>query len=245
MYSVCTTFNSKQYKEYGKNMVESFEKFWPKNIILFVYFELIPPNSIFPSNKNNVIFIPFNRHCSDQLKFKERNKNRPRIETSFNYQAIRFSYKVFTQINRIKETDSKFVIWMDADTITTKPITIEWLNKLHTDNSHISALLRHWMYTETGFIIFNSNLLKETKFIDTYEKMYTEDNIFKYKAWHDCTAFDETVKQLPELNIYNLSPAGTNMHPFAVGILGERLDHLKGPSRKKLGYSKERTVVHG
>ena len=29
-------------------------------------------------------------------------------------------------------------------------------------------------------------------------------------------------------------------HPLVVGPLGEYFDHLKGPSRKQLGYSKER-----
>ena len=76
-----------------------------------------------------------------------------------------------------------------------------------------------------------------------YRNMYDGDKIFEYSAWHDCIAFDETTFPMIKAEVIKCMDLGfgaPSKHPLVVGPLGEYFDHLKGPSRKELGYSKER-----
>ena len=43
-----------------------------------------------------------------------------------------------------------------------------------------------------------------------------------------------------KIKAIDLGFGAKSKHPLVVGPLGEYFDHLKGPSRKQLGYSKER-----
>jgi hypothetical protein len=72
--------------------------------------------------------------------------------------------------------------------------------------------------------------------------MYSRDDIFKHKEWHDSYIWDILRRQFQDrCKFYNLNPlAQTDAkagHPFINSELGKYMDHLKG-DRKDTGKSK-------
>ena len=92
-------------------------------------------------------------------------------------------------------------------------------------------------------MIWDTHNENHEEWCSTYRNMYDGDKIFEYSAWHDCIAFDETTFPMikaKKIKAIDLGFGAKSKHPLVVGPLGEYFDHLKGPSRKQLGYSKER-----
>lgn len=233
MFNVYTTFSTECYNEYGKRFIETFIDHWPKDIKLYIYYEGLPEIV-----NNRLIWLDYNRECYEQLYFMERGKNIK--QDSFYKGATRFSYKAFTIINHLEKNLDRFNIWLDADCISVKNISIEWLYKLKQDISCISVLMRDTRAIESGFILTDNKHKNYNEFLSLYAKIYREDLIYKLPEWHDGYILTYVIKKL-NIPYFDLSPNNEyrEIHPFAAGVLGEYLDHLKGP-RKTTSGSKER-----
>ena len=75
--------------------------------------------------------------------------------------------------------------------------------------------------------------------LQEWRKWYTTDRIFKLTGWTDCHTYDATRIVYDQEMWYNISPKdGKISHPFVNSVLGDYMDHLKGP-RKQLKKSKQ------
>ncbi|HSG32127.1 MAG TPA: hypothetical protein VLB82_11365, partial [Thermodesulfobacteriota bacterium] len=159
--------------------------------------------------------------------------------------AVRFSHKVYALTYHCRKNLSHYVIWLDADMITTAHVTEDWLSKLTRRGAYISTLVREGFSVEAGFILLDTTHPYHKEFINRYEDIYNTDKIFSYKEWHDGYLLDLLIRTMlkeEKIKLFNLTPTNWGRkqgHPFVAGILGEKLDHLKG-RRKQLGYSVER-----
>jgi len=76
--------------------------------------------------------------------------------------------------------------------------------------------------------------------METWRHLYESDELFKLEQWHDSFVFDKIRKVYEKTNLIeniNLSPWGKDYdHVFINSILGDYMDHLKGP-RKNYGKS--------
>lgn len=163
---------------------------------------------------------------------------------NYNYDLWKFSRKVFAQWDVLKEHKGK-VFWLDADSYIRKPVPIEFLESLF-DGKCLSYLGREGIYTETGFVGFNTEHHDFKKFLNAYIGILRHGLAFKLRRWHDCEIFDvarkETKTSGNDLSPFFKIPKNKKMtledlDVFSRSVLGEYILHFKG--KRKDVYEKE------
>ena len=142
-------------------------------------------------------------------------------------------------------TSSDFLIWLDADIKTVKPISEEFLLQLTDKQKYMSYLGRSHVkkenvrYSENGFTIFNTTHSLHSVFWEKLDEMYTGGKLFELTEWHDSFVFDvvrkslELEKNCKNINIsdFGIKDVGNESHVFVASVLGEYMDHKKGPRK--------------
>ena len=83
------------------------------------------------------------------------------------------------------------MIWLDADSETTKFVSLNQLQKMTAvRGTQIIHLGRKAIdYSETSFISFNLNSAKTTEFLTDFRGLYLSGELFGYREWHDGFVF--------------------------------------------------------
>lgn len=238
-FEVITSMNNKFYHQYGKAMIDSFLKRWPESIRLYVYHE----DKLNDLEENSRVEKVNLYDVEPELKkFVNRHSGRDDQQNALELEkgAVRFAYKTFSILNGTAMNERDYVIWLDADTITYNDITEEFLDSLVDQSKYLTYLGRENNYSECGFVIYNTRHPVNKPFMETWRHLYESDELFKLEQWHDSFVFDQIRKIYEKANLIeniNLSPWGKDyQHVFINSILGDYMDHLKGP-RKKHGKS--------
>ncbi len=254
--AVITTFPNNMWDVYAKRMVESYVKYWPKDIPLMVQLDdimladqldrMLPPEyGITPTRS------------AEHQAFIERNQDKDH-PTDYRKQAVRFCHKVFAihktleAVNAAKAagaTDTpRYLIWMDADVITTKPVTIEDIQKCLPKEGNAVAYLgrKDWDHSECGWLAFDLENSGGLVISDIYNR-YCADTIFKMEQWHDSWVWDK-VRGLLTLN--NQAGRWTNLTEGKPGTeiwqqspMAEWSTHYKGPVAKQQLYQQPKEQV--
>ena len=237
-YKAITTMHKAGYEQYGRRMIESWHQYWPHYYTLTVYTEGFNLDKKY----NNVKQIDLHEVSPELVAFKERHKDREdqKDPLALARGAIRFSHKSFAVIHACMNTSDETVIWLDADTVTHKIITSDFLDNLLPEGCYTSYLGRQNNYTECGFVMYDTSNKFNEQFMMMWKSLYVTDEIFQLPQWHDCMAYDAVRLHLQEqgMKTHNLTPEGKNYdHVFINSPLGTVMDHLKGP-RKETGKSK-------
>jgi hypothetical protein len=252
-YTVITTFNADGYAKYGQRMIQTFLQTWPVDLV--VYAEDCTVNETAPNLSVHDIAV-----VSDLTAFKQQWQGVPRANgdvssdpvrskrkdagKGFKWDAVRFSHKVYSIFHCAKNTQTDWLIWMDADTVCHSPITHANLAKLCPDPVDLCFLGRRGKYTECGLYAMNLQSLRTQNFLTQFQKYYdeAEQGIFTLAEWHDSFVFDAVRKHLPLVEVdwsgHLITGEG---HPLINSDWGAYLDHLKG-DRKTLGKSKSKDL---
>ena len=240
--TVVTSFHARGYEDYGRRFIASFEQYWPFNYRLRLYLEGLRLESASPriSSYDLLATLPalaqFRQHHGGSAVRRGRLPG-PRYD--YRYDAVKFANKAFAIAHAGRSCRTRLLAWLDADTVTLKPVPASWLRDLIGNEAFVAYLGRRWMHSETGFLAFDLGRPNARDFFGAYEALYTSGEIFNLREWHDCEAFDVTRAVFAgqeRIRCRNLSQ-GETMHPFANSPIGEYLDHLKGPDRKRDGRS--------
>jgi hypothetical protein len=261
-FSVVTTFHQAGYEQYGRRMIETFIKNWPREVKLYVYAE----NCAISESSPNLIVKDLHQSSPSLVKFKETWKNVPKANgdisqdpirskrkdagKGFKWHAIRFAHKVYSIFACANECGSDVLIWMDADTICHSPITAKDLERMIPLDRDLCFLGREGKYSECGLYSLNLHSNTTKNFLQEFQRVYddAESGIFQLEEWHDSFVFDDVRRKFPHLrqldwaaHLHDIRPHPGNStgegHPLINSQWGAWLDHLKG-GRKKLGKSK-------
>jgi hypothetical protein len=242
-YLLVTTFNLDGYNLYGKKMLEAFLKYWPSNQQIIVYTEnckldnsLINPRIIVKDLLLNQDLVNFKtRHANNPVAngYKDDKKN-------FLFDAVRFSHKVFSLYDAVQTNLGKSIVWVDADTITHRKVPESFLLDNFPNKFGIAYLGRIKQYSECGWVVYHTNHPLMKDFWETFVDYYRKDTIFNLTEWHDSYVFDVARKEYEAKGMVNqnITPNFVAGHPFINCVLGEYMDHMKGP-RKQTGRSKK------
>lgn len=251
-YSVIMTFPTKYWDVYGKHSVPSFDKFWPKDIHAYVYLE--GDQNIPYESSERVHILNFDDYITGSKDFAEKYKNKDIFDDKVGgdiskRQAVKFSKKVYAQLQELRNPRSQYVIYLDADLMTLRDVPLELLNNLTTGEHYVSFPDRRKRnkFTETGMMIWDTQHQYHAEWCQLYDDMYREGKIFKCQEWHDCYAFDTATFDLEAKGLIKTADLGygvNSRHPLVAGPLGKYFDHMKG-GRKFTGFSKERVQAHG
>jgi hypothetical protein len=239
-------------KQYGQNMIDTFDLHWPSSVALTVYVEKCKP--LVNSQRVNVWDLL--SASPDLVEFKRRYINDPAAnglvakdtgvpfkDNAFKWDAVRFSHKVFAIIHACKNIDADWVIWLDADTKTFATVPDTFLDEI-CDNQAMACYLgrREKYHSECGWVAYNCRHPQLSAFIDQWRDLYMTGDLFALREYHDSYVFDVLRKNFQQQGVCfsNISPELPGKgpgHPFIASRLGLYMDHMKGSKRKALGHS--------
>ena len=142
-----------QWNEYGSDLFKSFVEYWPSDIKLNLYsetFDQMPQHERINLLDLNVVGgMEYDRFVNDPEVWRRTKK---------------FSHKAFSIMHALENQNNGFLIWIDADVVTKKEISKEWLLEICPDyclTAHLglhqfNPRLDKTVYgAETGFFVIN------------------------------------------------------------------------------------------
>lgn len=264
MISVVTSCSLQGWKEYGRRFVESFFRFWPREIALHIVSEdsLPATGAVYERHEpggpimwdlwraSPVAYEYHDRHCSNprphgrvQLAADVGWTPKKRANGyNFRYDAYRFAKKVFAIDLVAKNLKGGRLFWIDADVVTFAPVPVDLLERLLPPEAAISCLDRGHYHSECGFVGYNLDHPQCREFIERFANLYSSDQVLDLQEWHDSWVFD-WLRRRTEIPTFAI-PHNSRHHPFVNSELGSCLDHLKG-SRKAKGKTPASEVLSG
>ena len=262
--TIVTTWGTKYWPTPVQAGLESTVKNWPGHAKILLY----------PDDMSQQLKLPRTEYydlCKEQpvlKEFIERNKNNSRLtkwqpqQYKFEYDAIRFSYKVFACIDAYQKTRPDMLWFLDADIVTFEKIPMSWLEHIIPDTAFTSYLGRPKKgFSETGYYAFNTNHKYANEFFKRWEQYYAEDlffniqkgflNHFPIAGYTDSFTFDAVRLEMEQagkiknedLNDGRWSGGRKARHPFINSELGQYMDHMKGYERKAQMSSRKRDLT--
>ena len=254
--TVITTMSQSGYGQYGRRMIETFDKHWPQSIKLKVYYEWMPTNANF---SNRVEWVDIQYACPHLRDFKQRHFNNPNAngikpgtETNAKYSylwdAVKFAHKSYCVSHAALNSTTDLIIWLDADVVTHSPVPFEFIESLLPQNHYCAYLGREKIYPECGFVVYDTTSKYNNIFMQDWQDLYNTDSLFEEVEYHDSYLFWQLVKKhsangMQTTNLSKGHPHRPGVHVFINSPLGEYMDHLKG-KRKKDGRSKPTDIYY-
>ena len=247
MNTVITSFTQDGYEKYGKEFLETMEKHFIKPVVYFEGDEFPEGNAEWKSiyeigalNQWMRAIAPFPLMRGDVGDGK--------YNIQFDAGMVR---KPYMQAHACLEYGGK-VFWMDADAIVHADVPDTFLDECLPDDKFCCFLGRDrladkhgQMYTESGFIGFNTDHELFEPFFAAYMDIFEHGYIFTQSRWHDCQGFDMVRRSNPKQleNFVDLAADfEPNMHPYVNSVLGKYFDHRKGPRKKSRSTKKDLVV---
>lgn len=240
--AVCTTFADEHFDQYAKQMLQSFVTHWPEQIPI-----LVQTDTPKYAEEINKIIRPQDGLKSgwepDHAAFVERNKGKD-DPNNYRKQAVRFCHKVFAlkyalkSVNEAKATGAqdvpRYLVWMDADVLTTRKVTIEELAKCMPKDGDAVAYLgrKDWDHSECGWLAFDLDNGGEQLIEAIYDYYRNDKALFALDQWHDSFVFDKVCHN-PIIHRTNLTPDATGMEVWPQSPMAPWSRHYKGPIAKQ------------
>jgi len=222
-----TTFSPKGYEEYAGRFLETYVRHVP--IPLLAYVEKTPPFTHKLIEYRDIYGHP---DISSFINYAQ-HKERGTPKQNYLYHAAKFCHKVYAQLSVLEKTLAEEVFWWDADTVFFADVS-PWELKGYLKGACL-AYLGRTLYTETGFIGFDTGHPQFPMFLSHYKDMYYKRKIFNLQHWTDCHAFDEARRGFVGTDIGRGHGVA---HVWCESPLAKFSDHLKG-GRKAMGASPE------
>ena len=235
--AVITTFPDNCFEIYGRSMLQSFAQYWPADIPLLVQLDndLLHEQVQKLLRPTDAIAIGWDK---DHKAFVERNQGKD-DPVNYRKQAVRFCHKVFAikrAMDAIKaakannEPCARYLIWMDADVITTKPVTMDDIKKCLPKEGDAVAYLgrKDWDHSECGWLAFDLEN-EGDDLINSMVERYKQDLIFQLEQWHDSYIWDQ-VREYHESTNLTLDKPGMDIWPHSP--MGQWSIHYKGQQAK-------------
>jgi hypothetical protein len=240
--NIVTSFSPRGWHQYGIYFVETFRRHWPSDIRLDVFLE-----GQMPPLLDDRIFWHELRDDAQHEWFCKKNAHRD-DPLDWNMMPVKFGHKVFAiTSDRLPKTGWR--VWLDADVITTEPVTQPWLDKVLPKGKALSCLLRRGimrpgqpLYTECGFVGYNLDDPRTMKLLAELRDVFVSEKVFTFGQHnqHDSYAFDWCRKRqnFRKDEVHNLSfmAKENELHPWPKTELSKCLVHNKGPRLKRAMY---------
>lgn len=224
---IVTSWGPKGWDLYGKDFLEA-TSLWDPAISLTIYVDGMDPSEIPHPNVKRL------EDVEGFTAFRETHKDRNgETPAGYNYRfdAFKFCAKVFALHDAA--IDPSPFIWLDADVITTQPLTLEFLREIC--KPAITHLGRKGInYSETGFIYFEG-VEARTLIADMYD-IYMSGEVFNYAEWTDAFVFERVLQlhRLHQLETHNLvDPDYVGLDAFENSPLKDVFYHKKGDRKNQ------------
>jgi hypothetical protein len=252
--TVVTSFSKEGYSLYGRKFLNTFYKFWPREIDLMIYHEGSYLDG--RAKKINLFeevydFLNFMGQYGSDLSLQgkaqipgHRWKSQWQQEGyAFRWDAVRFCRKIFAIRHAAQLVKKGKLFWIDADVVTFDRVPAAFIDNLLPEKYALCYLGRLENYhSECGFVGYNLDHPVCKKFIDTFADTYLNGTFKRYAEYHDSYIFDHIRKSL-SIPSLNLVPHNVDRgHVWLSTDLARYMDHLKG-NRKTIGHSEKTDLI--
>lgn len=249
--AVVTTFPNYAWPIYAKTMLQGYVANWPDDVSILVRLD----DEMLAKDVEKIIRPQDGLICGtnkEHAEFLERNKDKDHKD-DYRKQGCRFSHKVFTIkasadywiAENKAAVKCRYLIWLDADVLTTGKVTSKDLEKcLPHDGDAVAYLGRKdWPHSECGWLAFDLTCGGDEVINEIY-KRYISDQIFSEQQWDDSYIWDRVREHFFKLdkqagNWTNLSPLASGLEAWSHSPMAAWSKHYKGPVAKaQLGGAK-------
>ena len=247
MIKFVTSFSADGYERYARNMLESVVDNWYKDLHLTAYYHDCDEELVasFPQAKN-IEYRNLNE-VEDMLAYRDNMKLYDgtaggKVAYNWRMDAVKWCHKVYAMTDiafEISENEVQggWLIWLDADTVTTKPLSEEKISKILPDKAEIVHLGRKDTdYSETSFVAFNLNYETPLYLLADLRGCYDIGETIMYREWHDGFIFERLLKIYIAhgMKAHNLTPNVKGLAAFKNSPLSQYMVHYKGNLKNNL-----------
>lgn len=231
-----TTMNRPYYDTIGRYMLESFVRYWPQDLCLYIYtedFEL-------PMQAPNI-------QCRD-IYHEVGPRLRSFLDWRGQHHTRKFAFKAYSWMRATESLDEDVLFYLDSDIETKKPVTKDFLLSLIPQDTLLAYMYARatsiddrgqehcYDNAETCIYAYNQRHPFAKRFMQRYSEIYETREIGNqevYRKSHDTWVIAECVRlaQQNGVSINNLHPEKQRRSPIKATVLYEFFNHYKGKTK--------------
>jgi hypothetical protein len=254
MVKFVTSFSADGFERYARKMLLSVIENWKDDLKLIAYYHDFTDDLVKELPESDKIEYRNLDNIQDMKNYKQFMKLHDgteggKIPYNWRMDAIKWCNKVYALTDlslEIGEQEARggWLIWLDADTVTTKPFSEERVLRLFKKGAELVHLGRKDIdYSETSFIAFNLDYQAPHYLLADLRGCYDIGEVTAYREWHDGFIFERLLKIYVAhgLRVQNLSQGAEGLAAFAQSPLSQYMIHYKG--NLKNNVEKEEAVT--
>jgi hypothetical protein len=185
---VITTLHKDGYDLYGRDHIQTWAKYFPKEWEIIYYSE-----KHIPELDSRVNIVDFDTVCPEWQDFYSyvkklynKNKDNPSRNLNWHLKALRWSFKMFAVMHAMKNSNHRYLVWLDADIFANRSPDVGWIERCLASTAMAAQLevLKVGNHFETGVLIFDLNHLDSSKIFDWIHLGYVDKKVLdEDKAW--------------------------------------------------------------
>jgi|TARA_R110000824_G_scaffold60572_3_gene161818 hypothetical protein len=230
MLKFITTFSEDGYAKYARKMLEGVKENWGEGLHLTAFYHDFDIADYDYPVSDNITYRNLN-DIEDLHVFRKEHKDHDgtmgkKVPYNWRVDAIKFCHKVFglTEMAFELAEESKrsgWLIWLDADTYTTKPITDKnFIPHLNPKSELVYLDRKNFEFAETSFMAFNLDYRPPLDLLGDLRGFYMSGEVTTYREWHDGFVISRLI------NLYRAH--GLKVVDLT-GHMDEISSHLTGP----------------
>ena len=252
MVKFVTSFSADGFKRYARKMLLSVIENWKDDLKLIAYYHDFTDDLVKELPESDKIEYRNLDNIQDMKNYKQLMKLHDgteggKIPYNWRMDAIKWCNKVYALTDlslEIGEQEARggWLIWLDADTVTTKPFSEERVLRLFKKGAELVHLGRKDIdYSETSFIAFNLDYQSPHYLLADLRGCYDIGEVTAYREWHDGFIFERLLKIYIAhgLRVQNLSQGAEGLAAFAQSPLSQYMIHYKGNLKNNVEEEEE------
>ena len=252
MVKFVTSFSADGFKRYARKMLLSVIENWKDDLKLIAYYHDFTDDLVKELPESDKIEYRNLDNIQDMKNYKQLMKLHDgteggKIPYNWRMDAIKWCNKVYALTDlslEIGEQEARggWLIWLDADTVTTKPFSEERVLRLFKKGAELVHLGRKDIdYSETSFIAFNLDYQSPHYLLADLRGCYDIGEVTAYREWHDGFIFERLLKIYIAhgLRVQNLSQGAEGLAAFAQSPLSQYMIHYKGNLKNNVEKEEE------
>ena len=256
MVKFVTSFSADGFKRYARKMFLSVIENWKDDLKLIAYYHDFTDDLVKELPESDKIEYRNLDNIQDMKNYKQLMKLHDgteggKIPYNWRMDAIKWCNKVYALTDlslEIGEQEARggWLIWLDADTVTTKPFSEERVLRLFKKGAELVHLGRKDIdYSETSFIAFNLDYQSPHYLLADLRGCYDIGEVTAYREWHDGFIFERLLKIYVAhgLRVQNLSQGAEGLAAFAQSPLSQYMIHCKGNLKNNVEEEEVGTII--
>jgi hypothetical protein len=226
---IITSFNQTYYDLIGKDCVETWLKYWPKELTLTCYVE--------------EFYLPEHTRLK-QISFDVFKPEYYEFQLTSNKQVQKFAKKAWSFIHAMENSTADRIVWLDADVLSVDHLPLKLLQDvLPSDvlSTHMGVTYTtakdgspgRWFVPETGFFAVNTHHPQFKEFASEYKRHYVERDNTMLRRFYDNDVYGHVFEKLkaPGNDLCKDFTKGYKT-PLRHTVLGPYIEHYKAKHSK-------------